>query len=152
MRDYETIFILNPNIDEEEAEKVNLKMQEVLTSNGGELLRVEKWGKRRLAYEVKKQKKGNYILIRYQAESAAVAELERNFKMSDPVIKFMTIRLEKDMLLDEAAKLEKMAEDEVRATEAAAAAEVAEVAEAEAAAAAEAAPAAPEEADKTETE
>jgi len=123
MRDYETIFILNPNLEEEEAEKVNLRMQEILKSGGGELLRVEKWGKRRLAYEVQKHKKGDYVLLRYQSEPAAVTELERNMKLSDQVIKFMTVKLEKDMIENEAAQQKAKAEEEARIQESKAEAE-----------------------------
>jgi len=126
MRDYETIFILNPNLEEEDAEKVNLRMQDVLKSSGGELLRVEKWGKRRLAYEVQKQKKGEYVLLRYQSEPAAVTELERNMKLADQVIKFMTVKLEKEMIENEAAVQKQKAEEEAKAAEAKAAAEAEE--------------------------
>jgi len=99
MRDYETIYILSPNTPEEGVEKVNVRMQEVITANGGEMTKVEKWGKRKLAYPVNKQKKGEYILYQYKGGPVTVAELERNFKMTDSIIKFMTVRLEKEMLL-----------------------------------------------------
>jgi len=130
MRDYETIFILNPTLEEEEAEKVNLRMQDILKSGGGELIRVEKWGKRRLAYEVKKHKKGDYILLRYQSGPEVVTELERNMKLADQVIKFMTVKLEKDMLENEAAVQKQKAEEEAKAEEARAAAEAEEAAKA----------------------
>jgi small subunit ribosomal protein S6 len=99
MRDYETIYILSPNTPEDGVEKVNVRMQEVITANGGEVVKVEKWGRRKLAYPVNKQKKGEYILYQYKGGPVTVAELERNFKMTDSVIKFMTVRLEKEMLL-----------------------------------------------------
>lgn len=96
MRHYESIFILNPNIDAEEAEKVAARMQEIIAANGGEVSRVEKWGKRKLAYEVAKFKKGEYVLLQFTGEAGTVSELERNYKMTDPVIKFMTVKLEKE--------------------------------------------------------
>ncbi len=102
MRDYESIFILNPNIDEAESEKVNLRMQEVIAGNGGEVTKVEKWGKRKLAYTIGKHKKGEYVLMQFKGEAATVAELERNYKMTDSVIKFMTVRLEKEALAHQA--------------------------------------------------
>ncbi len=98
MKDYETIFILAPNMSEEEVEKVSQRMQEVVAGSGGEIMKVEKWGKKKLAYPVKKHKKGEYVFFQYQGGSAAVSELERNFKMTDSVIKFMTIKVDKDML------------------------------------------------------
>jgi small subunit ribosomal protein S6 len=89
MKHYESIFILNPSIDEAESEKINLRMQEVVAGNGGEITKVEKWGKRKLAYTVRKQKKGEYVLFQFTGGAATVAELERNFKMTDAVIKFV---------------------------------------------------------------
>ena len=120
MKHYESIFILNPSIDEAESEKINLRMQEVVTANGGEVTKVEKWGKRKLAYTVRKQKKGEYVLFQFTGGAATVAELERNFKMTDSVIKYMTIRLEKDML-EHQARLEAAAAaaSEEKASEAA---------------------------------
>jgi len=98
MRDYEAIYILNPNLAEEEAEKITLRMQEVVVKNGGEVTKVEKWGKRKLAYLVKKQRKGDYVLLQFQGDPVAVAELERNFKMTDQIIKYMTIKMDKHLL------------------------------------------------------
>jgi len=99
MKDYESIFILVPTLSEDDAEKVSLRMQEVVTGNGGEIVKVEKWGKKKLAYEVKKHKKGEYILIQFKGEAATVSELERNYKLTDSIIKFMTVKLEKEALV-----------------------------------------------------
>lgn len=145
MRDYESIFILNPNIEEGESEKVCLKMQEVVTANGGEITRVEKWGKRKLAYEIGKHKKGEYVLLQFTGEPVTVAELERNYKMTDPVIKYITIRMEKEMILavQQARQAEAAA---VVAAEAAVEAAAVAAVEAEAAAAGAAAAPAVEEA------
>ncbi len=98
LRDYETIFILAPTIDEAETEKVTLKMKEVVTQNQGEVVKVERWGKRKLAYEIGRHKKGEYVLLQFRGEAVTVAELERNYKMTDSVIKFLTIRLEKEAM------------------------------------------------------
>ena len=144
MRDYESIFILSPTIDEAESEKVNARMQEVVAANGGTIGKVEKWGKRKLAYTVRKHKKGEYILFQYQGGPETVAELERNFKLTDSVIKFITVRLEKEMLL---AQAKAQAEAEAREARA-----QAEAAAAEAPAVAEEAPAAAEETEETTEE
>ncbi|MBI5189553.1 MAG: 30S ribosomal protein S6 [Nitrospirae bacterium] len=114
MRDYESIFILAPTLDEAESEKVSTRMQDVVTSHGGEFVKVEKWGKRKLAYEVGKHKKGEYILFQFKGGPETVAELERNYKLTESVIKYMTIRLEKEALVQQALA-------ESRAAEAAAA-------------------------------
>src|SRR5512143_3156651 len=122
MRDYESIFILNPNIDEAESEKVNLRMQEVIAGNGGEIVKVEKWGKRKLAYTIGKHKKGEYVLMQFKGEAATVAELERNYKMTDSIIKFLTVRLEKEALAHQArlAAAQEAAAAKAEAAEAAA--------------------------------
>ena len=106
MNDYESIFILAPSIDEAESEKINQRMQEVITANGGEIVRVEKWGKRKLAYPVRKHKKGEYVLLQFKGGAPAVSELERNYKMSDAVIKFLTIKLDKEALAHLARQLQ----------------------------------------------
>ncbi|MHB8174586.1 MAG: 30S ribosomal protein S6 [Nitrospirota bacterium] len=106
MNDYESIFILAPSTEEGESEKISQRFQEVITANGGEIVRVEKWGKRKLAYPVRKHKKGEYVLLQFRGGAMAVSELERNYKMTDAVIKFLTIRLEKEALAHLARQLQ----------------------------------------------
>ncbi len=115
MNDYESIFILAPSTDEGESEKLNQRFQEVIAANGGEVVRVEKWGKRKLAYPVRKHKKGEYILLQFKGGAVAVSELERNYKMTDAVIKFLTIRLEKDALAHIARQLQAQQKAELAA-------------------------------------
>jgi small subunit ribosomal protein S6 len=135
MMNYESIIILNPTIDEAESEKVSQRMQEVIASNGGEVQKVEKWGKRKLAYTVHKHKKGEYVLFQFTGEAVTVSELERNYRMTDAIIKFMTVRLEKEALAaQQAAALaaEARAAAEAEAAESAANAEAAPEVEEEA--------------------
>ena len=99
VRDYESIFILSTALDEAEAEKVSLRMQEVVAKNDGEVVKVERWGKRKLAYQIGRHKRGEYVLMRFKGEPKTVAELERNYKMTDSIVKFLTVRLEKEALL-----------------------------------------------------
>ena len=94
---YESIFIINANLADEETANVIKKMQDVVTKQGGEMLKFEDWGKKKLAYEIKKQKRGHYAFFQFKAAPAAVAELERTYKMTDAVIKFITVRLEKEL-------------------------------------------------------
>src|SRR5512143_2894655 len=84
---YESIFIINANLTDEETAGVIKKMQDVVTKQGGEMTKFEDWGKKKLAYEIKKQKRA----------PAAVAELERTYKLTDSVIKFLTVKLEKEL-------------------------------------------------------
>ena len=94
MRKYETIFILDPDLEEEQALSVIEKVKGIITQTNGEILKVEDWGKRKLAYEVKKKPKGHFILIHFQGSPALLSELERNFRVMDAVIKFQSVRLD----------------------------------------------------------
>ena len=98
MKDYESIIILNASLDEAESEKIVQRMQDVIAGNGGQVVKVERWGKKRLAYIVKKQKKGEYVLLHFKGQPETVAELERNYKMVDSIIKYLTVRLEKEAI------------------------------------------------------
>jgi small subunit ribosomal protein S6 len=96
-REYETIFILHPTSDTKVIEKVADRCQEVISRLEGKLLRAENWGNRRLAYPVKKNPKGIYIYLRYLGYQTLVHELERNLRMLDTVIKYLTIKVDEDV-------------------------------------------------------
>ena len=96
-REYETIFILNPASDTNVIDKVAARCQEVISRLEGKLLRAENWGNRRLAYPVKKNPKGIYIYLRYLGYQTLVHELERNLRMLDTVIKYLTIKVDEDV-------------------------------------------------------
>jgi small subunit ribosomal protein S6 len=93
MRKYETIFILDPDLEEEQTLPIIEKIKGIITQASGEILKVEDWGKRKLAYEVKKKSKGHFILIHFLGSPALLSELERNFRVMDAVIKFQSVRL-----------------------------------------------------------
>ncbi|MCX8116346.1 MAG: 30S ribosomal protein S6 [Desulfobacterota bacterium] len=93
-RKYETIFILDPDIEEEVAQSALEKIKGVITQGSGEILKVEDWGKRKLAYKVRKKSKGHYILIHFSGTPELLSELERNYRVMDPVIKFQSVRLD----------------------------------------------------------
>ncbi len=94
MRKYETIFILNPDLEEEQTQSAIEKVKGIITQGNGEILKVEDWGNRNLAYEVKKKPKGHYILIHFSGTPALLSELERNYRVMDAVIKFQSVRLD----------------------------------------------------------
>jgi small subunit ribosomal protein S6 len=94
---YESIFIINPNISDDETSAVIKKMQDVVAKQGGEMLKFEDWGKKKLAYEVKKQKRGHYVFFQFKGTPAAISELERTYKLTDAVIKYISVRLEKEL-------------------------------------------------------
>jgi small subunit ribosomal protein S6 len=100
---YESIFIIKPTLSDEETEKVIQKMQEIITTGGGEIINVENWGKKKLAYEIKKHKRGHYVLLHLKAEGPLVKELERNYRLNDAVIKFITVKLKGDIVLQKPA-------------------------------------------------
>lgn len=93
MNMYETVVILNPSITDDEAKAVIDKLTEIVTTAGGEMLKVDVWGKRKLAYEMNKQKMGSYFLLIYKAPSAGIKKLEEYFKVLDVVLKFMIVKL-----------------------------------------------------------
>ena len=117
MHIYESIFIINPNQTDEETANIIKKMQDVVTKQGGEMTKFEDWGKKKLAYEIKKQKRGHYAFLQFKAAPAAVAELERTYKLTDSVIKFLTVKLEKELRIKAAPKPKK--KDLAKAAEAA---------------------------------
>jgi small subunit ribosomal protein S6 len=97
MRNYEIMFIVNPNATEEEIDKINGQIEGVITTGGGKAGKIEKLGKRRLAYVVKKFREGFYILFTIEADGAIVREVERRLRVMDLVIKYLTIRMDDDM-------------------------------------------------------
>ena len=95
--DYETIFILRADIDSDASEKAISRATTAIEQAGGILLKLESWGKRRLAFPIGKQRKGFYIYIRYLGYRGLVAEIERNMRMLDTVMRYMTVQLRKDV-------------------------------------------------------
>lgn len=92
-REYETIFILKPDVTNEVIGATNTKIRGVLEAGGGTMLKVENWGRRKLAYEVKKQLKGIYIFFRYLGNPGLVEEVERNLRLTDVVIRQYSIKM-----------------------------------------------------------
>jgi small subunit ribosomal protein S6 len=95
LRRYETILIAHVDLSEDELSSLIARYGAIVTEQKGILVKVERWGKRRLAYLIKKQARGFYILIDYAGESAVVDELERNLKIDDKILKFMTVLKDK---------------------------------------------------------
>ncbi|MBI5416790.1 30S ribosomal protein S6 [Candidatus Poribacteria bacterium] len=92
MNTYETIFIVNPNISSEDVETQIQKVTTIITDNKGEVVAIERWGVRRLAYKVKKFNRGTYVFIKIKAENAVLDELQRYFRITDSVIKFIIVK------------------------------------------------------------
>ena len=94
MRKYETMFILSSEFTKEQIPEKVERFTTVITNGGGQIDKVTEWGKRRLAYEVKKQREGFYVLVHFTAEPDVVKELERIFRISEEVIRYLVVRLE----------------------------------------------------------
>ena len=97
MRIYEELFIIKPDATEEEIDQVIEQMTGVITTAGGTIDKVDKWGKRRLAYRVDKYREGNYVLIQFTSGPETVKELERRLRVVDAVIKFLTVRIDETL-------------------------------------------------------
>jgi small subunit ribosomal protein S6 len=94
MRTYETIFIVHPDVVGDDQETLIDKYKTILSDQGADVLKVENWGTRTLAYQVKKQSKGCYVLVIFDAEPTVIAEFERRMRIDEKVIKFQTITME----------------------------------------------------------
>ncbi len=93
MRKYETMFILKPNTEEENRNAIIEKFKNII-SDGGEVISVDDWGLRKLAYEIQKVKDGYYYLVTFNATNEIILELERNYRIMDAVMRFIVINLE----------------------------------------------------------
>ena len=96
-REYETIYILRSDVDAEAAQRVQARVADALEREHGKLVKVEAWGRRRLAYPLGKQRRGVYVYLKYVGGGGLVAEVERNLKLQDAVIKFMTVQSADDV-------------------------------------------------------
>ena len=96
-REYETIYILKADIDADSAEKIGTRLAEVVGREAGRLTRVESWGRRRLAYDIGKQRRGVYMYLKYLGGGKVVSEIERNLRLSDSVIKYQTVLVRSDV-------------------------------------------------------
>jgi small subunit ribosomal protein S6 len=97
MRKYELIFIVRPDVSEEELEKLVAQMQGVVTGAGGTVEKVERMGKRRLAYRVRRHREGHYVLLVLTGGGETVKECERRLKVNDAVIKYITVRVDEEL-------------------------------------------------------
>ncbi|HWQ10534.1 MAG TPA: 30S ribosomal protein S6 [Holophaga sp.] len=94
MRRYETIFIASPVLTDEQVDDLVRNFEGIIAEQGGELLKTDKWGRKKLAYEVQKFSEGYYTLFEMNAGPSLIAELERRFRNHDSVIKFLSVRMD----------------------------------------------------------
>lgn len=97
MRNYETIFVVNPTLGEEDYKEVLKKYSTLVERQKGILIRIEEWGVQRLAHPVKRFDKGSFVLINYCGPSGVTAELERDLKLDDRIFRFQTVKVAEDV-------------------------------------------------------
>jgi small subunit ribosomal protein S6 len=100
MRRYETIFIIDPDLSEEERSPIFERITNITPQHGGLLVMFDEWGMKRLAYEIKKKARGYYVRLDYCGTGKLVNEIERFFRIDDRVLKYMTVLVEKDVDLE----------------------------------------------------
>ncbi len=96
-REYETIYILRPDVDHDAAEKIVERAKNVITRLDGTLTKLDNWGKRKLAYPIQKNTRGIFVYLKYVGFGDLVAELERNLRLVDEVVRFQTVLLDEDL-------------------------------------------------------
>lgn len=97
MRKYEVMFIIRPDVPEDDANRLVAQMETVVSGAGGKVEKVDRMGHRRLAYRVKKNREGVYVLFTLEGSGDTVKELERRLKVTDAVIKFITVRVDEEL-------------------------------------------------------
>ena len=95
-RTYEVIFIIDPDVAEDEAMKLNEGVQKIITGQGGTITKTEMMGKRPLAYEINHRKDGTYVLLEVEGSGKEIAELERRMRVNDQILRYMTVRVDEE--------------------------------------------------------
>lgn len=108
MHRYEVMFIIRPDVQDEEIEKLVSQMEGYVTAAGGKIEKTEKMGRRKMAYRIQRQRDGFYVLLVFSGEPGSVIELERRLRVTDTVLKFLTIRTDEEQ--KRAAKLAQIRE------------------------------------------
>ena len=115
MRHYEMVYIINPNLEAESLKEVVDKFSDIVNKLKGTIIEVNEWGKRKLAYDIKKFDKGYYVLLDFCGLPDAVKELERNLKLDERVLKYLNIKLDED--IDPEELISKVKESDVEQKE-----------------------------------
>jgi len=104
VRTYEVAFIAAPTLTPEELDAFTAQMQTVVEGRNGKVVKVDNWGKKSLAYKIKKYRDGYYVILTLEADGAIIAELERRFRVADHVIRFLSVRIDEDLKRSEKMK------------------------------------------------
>ncbi len=104
MRKYETVFISDPDLKDQARSNLFDKVRNIITKENGILLDFDEWGNKKLAYEIKKKLRGHYVCVTYGGTGELIKELERNFRLSDEVLKFMTLLISDNVTVEQLEK------------------------------------------------
>ena len=104
MRIYEVVFIAAPTLTSEELDAFIAQMQTVVEGKNGKLVKVDNWGKKSLAYKIKRFRDGYYVILTIEGDGAVIAELERRFRVTDFIIRFLSVRTDEDIKRSEKLK------------------------------------------------
>lgn len=116
-RTYESVVLINAALEDDQIETTIARISETITTHGGEIIDLDKWGRKRLAYPIKKAKSGYYAVYRFTASTDLIATLERNYRLDENIVRYLTITLDKFALeaiakqKDAATKAESVAQE-----------------------------------------
>ena len=91
MRNYEGVFIINPELSNDSSKGVVTQIQELVSKNGGRVDGIQEWGKKRLAYKIKKKQEGNYVIMNFQLDSKYANKLDQALRMNDHLLRFLLV-------------------------------------------------------------
>ncbi len=112
-RNYESVVLINAALEDEQIEATVSRILEVISTNGGELIEADKWGRKRLAYPINKSKSGYYLVIRFKASTQLISTLERNYRLDENIIRYLTIALDKDAMEAISKQKESLKQNEI---------------------------------------
>lgn len=115
MRTYELLYIISPNVIEQEVDQVVDQIKDHITNLGATITKVDKLGRRRLAYEINHFREGTYILVHFQGHGREIPELERRLRVMDNILRYLTVRLDEDLRHMERMKRKRASRRAVRA-------------------------------------
>lgn len=115
MRTYEALYIVSPELDDSAIQTVVADVEKLITSNGGTIVRSDVWGKRKLAYTIKKHVEGVYVVLRFEANPEFIKRFEQQLRLMDPIIRYMTLYLDEQTLKLEAEQ-QRQYEEALRAS------------------------------------
>lgn len=112
MRHYETAFLITPKLEEEEMDKLIQKMADIVAKKKGKMIKIDKWGKKKLAYPIEKFSEAFYVFFHYEGEPDIPPELERTFRQTEPILRYLTLRKEIQLVAKKKRKVKKKKAEE----------------------------------------